>query len=180
MGPQAIELSDNWTLTEEQRHNPKDVWSAFQNYFEPKSIRLARFQLRDLVQQANESIDTYVNRLKVQAQKCNFSSTNVQEDNIIDQLIKGTHHAAIRKQLLDHDPSKVTLNKVLDFACTFEATQSQLQQFSQAQVSCISAVKKHYSKPTKPKQTHEIISTFGQHCVYISISKTDTTQNKPV
>ena len=64
-----------------------------------KSIRLARFQLRDLVQQANESIDTYVNRLKVQAQNCNFSSTNVQEDNIIDQIIKGTHHAAIRKQL---------------------------------------------------------------------------------
>ena len=37
MGPQAIELFDNWTLTEEQRHNPQDVWSAFQNYFEPKS-----------------------------------------------------------------------------------------------------------------------------------------------
>ena len=154
MGPQAIELFDNWTLTEEQRHNPQDVWSAFQNYFEPKSnFRLARFQLRDLVQQANESIDTYVNRLKVQAQKCNFSSTNVQEDNIIDQIIKGTHHAAIRKQLLDHDPSKLTLNKVLDFARTFEATQSQLQQFSQAEASCISAVKKHSSKPTKPKQT---------------------------
>ena len=154
MGPQAIELFDNWTLTEEQRHNPEDVWSAFQNYFEPKSnFRLARFQLRDLVQQANESIDTYVNRLKVQAQKCNFSSTSIQEDNIIDQIIKGTHHAAIRKQLLDHDPSKLTLNKVLDFARTFEATQSQLQQFSQAQASSISAVKKHYSKPAKPKQT---------------------------
>ena len=61
-------------------------------------FRVARFQLRDLVQQANEPIDNYVVRLKVQTQKCNFATPSVSEDNLIDQIIKGNHHSNVRKK----------------------------------------------------------------------------------
>ena len=50
---------------------------------------------------------------------------------IIDQLIKGTGHIAVRKKILDQDPKSLTLDKAVDLARTYEATQSQLQQFSQ-------------------------------------------------
>ena len=39
----------------------------------------------------DEPIDRYVHCLMVQAQRCNFDGTNL-EDNLIDQVIKGTVH----------------------------------------------------------------------------------------
>ena len=131
MGPRAVEIFDNWThLSEAQKTDPNQVWAAFRAYFEPKSnFRLARFQLRELTQEAGESIDTFVTRLKVQAGKCNFATPAMLEDNVIDQIIKGTAHSGVRKAMLDHDPAGLTLDRVLDTARTHEATQAQLQKF---------------------------------------------------
>ena len=130
MGPQAVEVFDNWShLTDDQKEVPENVWDAFSQYFEPKSnFRLARFQLRDLKQDNKESVDSFVNRLKVQAKKCNFKDASSFEDNLIDQFIKGISHVSVQKKLLDQDPKTLTLDKALDLARTFEATQSQLIQ----------------------------------------------------
>ncbi|XP_068240343.1 uncharacterized protein [Palaemon carinicauda] len=109
MGPQAVEIFDNWThFMDEQRSSPTDVWEAFVNYFEPKSnFRLARFQLRELIQRQEEPINSYINRLKVQDQRCNFEGNNL-EDNLLDQVIKGTAHVAVQLQQLGH------VNKSID------------------------------------------------------------------
>ena len=106
MGPQAVEVFDNWShLTDDQKEVPENVWDAFSQYFEPKSnFRLARFQLRDLKQDNKESVDSFVNRLKVQAKKCNFKDASLFEDNLIDQFIKGISHVSVQKKLLDQDP----------------------------------------------------------------------------
>ena len=38
MGPQAVEVFDNWShLSGQQKESPSEVWNAFKNYFEPKS-----------------------------------------------------------------------------------------------------------------------------------------------
>ena len=79
-------------------------------------------------QQTSEPVDTYLTRLKVQAQKCNFSTPSGLEDSLIDQLIKGVVHLPVQKKLLDYDPRILTLDKALDLARTFEVTQLQLQQ----------------------------------------------------
>ncbi|XP_068240314.1 uncharacterized protein [Palaemon carinicauda] len=152
MGPQAVEIFDNWTrLTDEQRSSPTDVWEAFVNYFEPKSnFRLSRFQLRELIQRQEEPIDSYINRLKVQAQRCNFEGNNL-EDNLIDQVIIGTAHVAVRKKLLDQDPKQLTLDKAIDLARTFEATQTQLHQLGHVNKSIDSLQKAKSRHKSRPK-----------------------------
>ena len=168
MGPQAVEIFDNWShLTTEQKEKPSEVWDAFQNYFEPKSnFRLARFQLRDLVQQENEPIDNYVVRLKVQAQKCNFATPNVLEDNLIDQIIKGTHHSTVRKKLLECDPKTLTLDKAIDLSRTFEATQLQLQQFANSSKfgESVDAIHKHNRNKPKFHKSSKIESKTCYFC----------------
>lgn len=126
MGQKAVEIFD-WThLTEAQKKSPAAVWEAFTSYFEPKSnFRLARFQLREIMQRPDEPIDSYITRLRVQAQRCNFEGATF-DDNLIDQVIKGTAHIAVRKKLIDQDPKTLTLDKATDLARTCEATQSQL------------------------------------------------------
>lgn len=130
MGPQAVNIFDNWThLTNEQRKSPSHVWDAFSTYFEPKTnFRLSRFHLRDMTQQNGEPVDSYITRLRSQAQKCNFDSPETTDDNLLDQFIKGVAHRQVRKQLLDQDPNKLKLDKAVDYARTFEATQLQLEQ----------------------------------------------------
>jgi hypothetical protein len=62
MGPRAVEVFDNLKFEPEgDRAQPDKVWAAFLTYLQPKSnYRLARFQLREYTQAANESIDTFV------------------------------------------------------------------------------------------------------------------------
>lgn len=147
LGPKAVEIYDNWShLTDVQKKDPSSVWDAFSQYFEPKSnFRLSRFQLRDMKQESKESVDSFVNRLKVQARKCNFKDINELEDNLIDQLIKGVVHVSVQKKLLDQDPKVLTLDKATDFARTFEATQSQL-----LQLGCTEQVN-YVQKGTRPR-----------------------------
>lgn len=132
MGPQALDIYDNMKFDPEtDKDDPEKVWQSFLSYFEPKSnYRLARFQLRDIVQANNESVDSFVMRLKVQAQKCNFSDAAQHDDHIVDQIIKGTAHESVRRKLLNQDPTKLTLDSVMDFARTYEATCSQMQLFN--------------------------------------------------
>ena len=104
--------------TVENRTNPEAVWSAFESNFEPKSnFRLARFRLRELKQDQNEPVDSFLTRLRQEASKCNFTSIDNMEDNILDQLIKRTSHSQVRKKL-DCSPNKLTLDNALDMART--------------------------------------------------------------
>ena len=149
MGPNAVDIFDNTKFEpEEDKENPEKVWAAFLTYFEPKSnYRLARFQLRDMHQGPSDSIDTYVTKLKMQAQKCNFSDNARLEDELIDQIIKGTANEHIRRKMLNQEPKKLTLDSVIDFARTFEATRSQMQAFTGASSERhVAEVRRHRSK----------------------------------
>ena len=146
MGKKAVVIFDNMKeLTELQKQQPEEVWKAFSAYFEPKTnFRLARFQLRDMKQEQTEPVDSFLTRLRTQAGKCHFSDEAAIDDNILDQLIKGTAHTQVRKKLLEQ-PTTLTLNRALDFARTFEATQHHLQHFQQE-------VSVHESRKTQHKQ----------------------------
>ena len=148
MGPQAVEIFDNLKFDPvTDKEQPEKVWNAFLAYFEPKSnYRLARFQLRDYVQGQNEPIDTFVTRLKIQAQKCNFVDVAQTEDQLIDQIIKGTIHPNVRRKLLNQDPGKLTLDAVLEYARTYETTQTHLESFKDRSVSEIQRGDKRHNR----------------------------------
>ena len=78
------------------QNNLPAVWDSFQTYFEPKSnFRLARFQLRDMRQETNESIDDFITPLRVQSQKCHFGDLACTDDAILDHIIKGLAHSQV-------------------------------------------------------------------------------------
>ena len=152
LGPQGVEIFDSWNLTAEQASNPVTVWKKFSDYFEPKTnFRLARYQLRDIRQQSNESSDGFLTRLRTQAKKCNYGADFVKEV-LIDQFIVGTLHAQVRKQILDHKQDTLTLEDCVNYGRTYEATKSQAQHFSHSPTeSNVSSVKKR--KPRQSKQS---------------------------
>ena len=121
----------------------------FSDFLHVRRTDFTRFalQLRDMKQELSESIDTYVTKLKIQAQKCNFANQERLEDELIDQIVKGTAHEQVRRKLLNQEPNKLTLDTVIDFARTFEATQAQMQTFSgSATEKTIAEVRKQNSR----------------------------------
>ena len=132
MGPKGVEIFDNWKITEEEKDNPTTEWASFSNYFEPKSnYRLARFQLRDMRQNTNEKIDSFLTRLNGVASKCNFGSANLLDDNLVDQLIKGVASDGVRKKFLDMNPDELTLDRAMNIARTAEATSQHINDLAQ-------------------------------------------------
>jgi hypothetical protein len=81
-------------------------------------------------QQHQEPVDKFLTRLRSQAAKCNFGTPNAVDDNILDQLIKGTSHTQVRKKLLDSNPATLKLDNAVEFSRTFEATEAHLQQLN--------------------------------------------------
>ena len=129
LGPQGVEIYDSWSLPNDDQNIPTKVWEAFSAYFEPKSnYRLSRYQLRNIRQEDNEPVDSFVRRLKTHSQKCKFPPEHI-DDQLIDQFIVGVTHDNVRKKILDQDPSKLTLDNCIQFARTYEATDKQLHCF---------------------------------------------------
>ena len=89
----------------------------FTKYLEPKlNFRIARFQLQDFRQSKDESVDSFMARCKLQAQKSRFSEAEM-EEHLIEQLIIGTRESKVQENLLGKD-EKLKLDKVMDVART--------------------------------------------------------------
>ena len=57
----------------------------------------------------DESVDLFMARCKIQAQKCRFSETEI-EDRLIEQLIIGTREPKVQEALLGKD-DKLKIDK---------------------------------------------------------------------
>ena len=71
-------------------------------------------QLRNMRQNPGEPIDSFVTRLRILGQKSIFKDTTELDDQLIDQVIKGSN----RKKLLEHNAKTLTLPKCIDVART--------------------------------------------------------------
>ncbi len=73
----------------------------------------------DIKQQKGESIDKFVTRLKLAAQKCKLGDS--ENDRIIDYMIFGVNNYRVRRELMGKD-EKLTLDDAITAARLVEAS----------------------------------------------------------
>lgn len=96
------------------------------DFFNPKQNRYyERHLFRSIKQEANESFDKFLVRLRQQSAKCKFSSG---DEQIIDQIIEKCFSSELRKKLLTLGDS-VTLDRVILEGNAFESIERQLNNF---------------------------------------------------
>ena len=119
--------------------------------------------MREMKQQDGEPVDRFVMRMRVLAKKCNYGNEAAIEDHLIDQFIIGAKCDAVRKKLLDQDPSTLNLKTCLQYAQTYESTASQLHHMQQASVSAVKAQVKnnHRQKDGKKSRASHNVKTCG-------------------
>ena len=92
-GATGLKLYNSWGLPDDEKKDPKTVWSKFETQLHPKTnFRVARLYLQRYVQQENESADDFISRLKLQAYTCAFRDDKELHERVIEQFIAGTRH----------------------------------------------------------------------------------------
>lgn len=88
------------------------------NYFAPKeNISYERHVFRQMKQLSDERIDTFVMRLRVQADRCNFGSRA--DENIKDQVMSSCYSDSLRRKILERNHKR--LESVMKMCRVFES-----------------------------------------------------------
>ena len=119
-------------IKRERRKRPRNCLEFISHIQPRENFRAARLYLQKLRQQENESVDEFVSRLKLQAYKCSLRDDKEFEDRVIEQLIAGTYHNELQKQLLAMDKS-LNLAKAVELGKTHEATLLHMKELAQVQ-----------------------------------------------
>jgi len=121
IGEEGLKVVNSFELSDEDKAKTDMIFDKFTKYLEPKSnFRIARFQLQGFRQTKDESVDSFMARCKLQAQKCQFTEAEM-EERLIEQLIIGTRERKVQENVLGKD-EKLKLDKAMDIARTREAT----------------------------------------------------------
>ena len=113
-----------------RKRNPTRYFDKFATHLKHKSnFRIARYQLQRFRPADDESVHSFMDRCKIQAQKCRFSEAEL-EERLIEQLIIGTRERKVQEVLLGKD-DKLYLDKAMDIARTMEATVSDIKSHEQ-------------------------------------------------
>ena len=140
-GDDGIELVSTWSLSDEEKKKLDAHWTRFEQYLSPRSnFRLSRFKLRTAKQEPGEAVDSFIKRLRILVEACQFTNP---EEHIIDALIFGSSSKRTQSKLLEFDKT-LTLNQALEIARTEEITNSQMKSISSTHVDAL----RHFRKPT--------------------------------
>ena len=128
LGQEGLRIHGTWTLTEQQKNDLDHILDSFEKHFEPKSnYRICRFNLQKY-RQGEESVDQFMTKCKIQANKCKFRDPQEFDERLIEQLIVGTKHTKVQERLLSKE--EMTLDQAMNTARTFEATLTQMDELN--------------------------------------------------
>ncbi|XP_063634881.1 uncharacterized protein K02A2.6-like [Cydia splendana] len=138
-------------------------------YFVPKTNRVfERHMFRLIKQEDKEKFESFLVRLRKQAEKCSFDK---KDDHLIDQITEKCNSAELRKKILTIGDS-ITLEKIVTEANTLEVVNDQLEIYDKKQGSSekkeenqeVNAIynrnKKDGAYRTKKEETHRRNNTI--------------------
>ncbi|ELU17675.1 hypothetical protein CAPTEDRAFT_194701 [Capitella teleta] len=143
-GREGRQITDSWTLTEDEKKKLKPYWDRFKKHVQPKSkFRLARHQLRSTRQLKGEPVDVSVRILLAIGKDCEYDEL---DEQLIDALIFGLNSATVQKKLLQKDKD-LTFEQAITTARLEEATLKQMEGITNPLQ--VNEVKKDYKKKKK-------------------------------
>ena len=153
--PSALKVYNSLSFVEEADKTDIDVVLSKMSEFCKGVVNetYERYLFNTRSQAANEGIDVYYAALLRIAENCKFG--DLEQSLVKDRIVVGVRDPALRKRLLYE--KKLTLQKCLEMARSFEATNARLQSMSGAALSDADVNFVHKGKGRrrqKPKPKH--------------------------
>ena len=123
-GPEIDEIYDTLPIEAAAAGSPIDTYESTANaltrYFTPKTnAAFEIYNFRQAKQEATETIDAFVTRLRKLAKTCNFSNT---DGEVTNQIIFACHSQSLRRRALRDD---LSLDKLVAAARALELSETQ-------------------------------------------------------
>ena len=132
-----------------------DLIAALDGYFAPKTnVHFARFEFSRCKQEAGETTDAFLTRLKTKAETCNFTveytcgcnpatsgTKSYEEEELVNMVISKCNNAELRKKFLALEGT-VTLDRVLKVARAEEASSRQAMEMSEPKADQVNKLSK--------------------------------------
>lgn len=110
-----------------QRDPYTEMVATLQKFFAPKrNLSYERHVFRKMKQEKSERIDSFVMRLRTQAERCEFDTS--QDENIKDQITCGCYSDSLRRKILER--GDINLDAIMKIARIAEAVVEQQKEFS--------------------------------------------------
>lgn len=119
-----MQIFINLKLTDEERKDVKTCVEALETHFKPKrNVVYERYVFNMCSQNAEETVDEFVNRIRKLASSCQFGTLT--EELIRDKLVLGISDQSTKLRLLKEED--LTLNKAVNICRSSEIAHIQLK-----------------------------------------------------
>ncbi|XP_078368291.1 uncharacterized protein LOC144652146 [Oculina patagonica] len=151
MGRECLQIFLNLNLTEEDKKKVDKCLEALENYFKPsRNVVYERYVFNTCVQQNEESVQSYVTRLRKLAASCEYGELT--DEFIRDRLVIGLKDKGDKVRLLRE--KKLDLQKAIQMCTTSEVTSRQMKNIQGAKDKQTEEVKKFNDRKKKQKKPH--------------------------
>ena len=101
IGEKGLKMYNAMTLTEAEKKDHDILFKKIGEQVEPpEDFRVSRLKLMNMRQEKTETLDNFVTRAQLQAQKCEFSIPEP-EERLIELIISSTPISELQRKLLE-------------------------------------------------------------------------------
>ena len=105
----------------------KTYYDRFEDHVNPKANPVfARYKFHNKIQGPTEPVEQFITELQLLAQDCEFHDKN---EMVGDRIVFGTNSSKAREKLI-FEGAKLTLDKAMQIARTYETSQAHLKSMS--------------------------------------------------
>lgn len=139
MGRDCLQIFLNLKLSEADKKDTGKCLEALENYFKPKrNVVYERYMFNSSVQESEESINSFLTRLRKLAASCEFGELT--DQLIRDRLVVGLRDSVMKARLLRE--SKLDLVKAVNMCNTSEIASEQLKKMQTTGAAKLEEIKK--------------------------------------
>lgn len=140
-------------------------------YIKPVNKIFARYQLATRKQQGHESLDQFLQSLKVLARECQFTAVSLEgrtEDAIMDAFIAGLSSGVIRQRLLED--GSLTLNAAFQQARSLDLAQQNAEKYHSNMYAASAIPLKTSNDEEMPEDGHHNLAFINSKCSFCGSS----------
>ncbi|CAG9823897.1 unnamed protein product [Phaedon cochleariae] len=127
IGPEAIQIFNNFNLTEAQQKDIAVIENKFKEYFIPKiNVSFERYNFFKIVQKEDEPFEKFLNTFKLQAKSCELEKLH--DSSSKDKIVGGVRSDAVREKLLTEE--NLDQNKAIFTCRASEQATKQLKKYN--------------------------------------------------